>query len=171
MTNNNQQSNNKPAPTQEVLIAMVQGGLIEAAKILALETKVNYQHPVLILAGVSKGLQNTEAWLKRLITKDESTIKLKDKIRSLAPLDDNILIQGESGTGKELVARALAGDRTGKFIALNCAGMPEHLIESELFGHVAGAFTDARTAKTGLMREAQNGTLFLDEIGDLNPKV
>ncbi len=97
--------------------------------------------------------------------------ELRERIARAAPTDARILIRGESGTGKELVADALhrsSPRRDGPFIKLNCAAIPTHLVEAELFGHARGAFTDARTAKAGLFEEADGGTLFLDEIGDMD---
>jgi DNA-binding NtrC family response regulator len=96
--------------------------------------------------------------------------KVYDLISRVAESDTSVLITGESGTGKELVARALhqrSARREGAFVAINCAAMPEPLLESELFGHVKGAFTDARQGRTGLFVKASHGTLFLDEIGEM----
>lgn len=96
--------------------------------------------------------------------------ELYTKIRKVAPTDSNVLIQGESGTGKELVARALhnLSKRTkAPLISVNCAAIPETLIESELFGHEKGAFTGASAGRAGLVEAADGGTLFLDEIGEL----
>jgi two-component system, NtrC family, response regulator AtoC len=97
-------------------------------------------------------------------------LELKELMARVAESQASVLVTGESGTGKEVVARLLhqKGSRADHpFLALNCAAMPEHLIESELFGHVKGAFTDARTDKVGLFVQANRGTLFLDEIGDM----
>ncbi|PYD28663.1 sigma-54-dependent transcriptional regulator [Pseudomonas syringae] len=97
-------------------------------------------------------------------------LDLYSKIRKVAPTDSNVLIQGESGTGKELVARALHNlSRRAKapMISVNCAAIPESLIESELFGHEKGAFTGASACRAGLVEAADGGTLFLDEIGEL----
>lgn len=118
----------------------------------------------------------TVSWLEirldNFITKDPDMLELKKKVRILSPLSEPVLIQGETGTGKEIIAQALHGDRVKeKFVDINCAGMPEHLIESELFGHVKGAFTGADSTKIGLLKAANEGTIFLDEIGDLNYNV
>jgi two-component system, NtrC family, response regulator AtoC len=95
---------------------------------------------------------------------------LKDMISRVAETDATVLISGESGTGKELVALALhqrSRHAEGPFVAINCAAMPESLLESELFGHAKGAFTDAKIARRGLFLKAHGGTLFLDEIGEM----
>jgi transcriptional regulator with GAF, ATPase, and Fis domain len=93
-------------------------------------------------------------------------------IAKVAPTDSTVLLRGESGTGKELAARAIhqaSGRRDGPFVAINCAAIPEALLESELFGYEKGAFTGATTLKKGQVEVADKGTLFLDEIGDLAP--
>ena len=105
-----------------------------------------------------------------MLGEDPAILGLLTKIRKVAPTNSRVLITGESGTGKELVAATLhrLSKRNGKpFVKINCAALPAHLIEDELFGHVKGAFTDAVRDKSGLFEQAHGGTLFLDEIGDM----
>jgi len=107
-----------------------------------------------------------------LIGKSQGMQEIYSKIEQVADSRTTILITGESGTGKELVAKALhynSSRRERPFIALNCAALPETLIESELFGHEKGSFTDATARRVGQFELANTGTLFLDEIGDLSP--
>lgn len=106
-----------------------------------------------------------------IIGKSKKMQDVFEIIGRVAQTSANVLINGESGTGKEMVARALheTGPRAKKpFVAINCSAIPENLLESELFGHVKGAFTGAMHQKTGLIESANGGTLFLDEIGDMN---
>jgi DNA-binding NtrC family response regulator len=106
----------------------------------------------------------------QLIGKSPPMQKIYDLIERVSDITSNVLITGESGTGKELVAKAIHYTGMGKerpFIALNCAAIPEALLESELFGYKKGAFTDAKADKRGLMFEANRGTLFLDEITEM----
>jgi two-component system response regulator AtoC len=105
-----------------------------------------------------------------MVGKSKSMRDLFQLARKVASFNTTVLISGESGTGKELVARGLhsASPRAAMpFVAINCGGIPENLLESEFFGHVKGAFTGAETSKNGLFAEADGGTLFLDEIGEL----
>jgi DNA-binding NtrC family response regulator len=105
-----------------------------------------------------------------IIGTSESLQSVFRLIEKVSATNVNILVQGESGTGKELVARAIhlhSTRSTKPFIAINCGALPESLLESELFGHTKGAFTDAKTDKKGLFRSAEGGTLFLDEIGEI----
>ena len=107
-----------------------------------------------------------------IVATSEAMQRVLDMIARVAPTDATVLVQGESGTGKELVARAIHQNSKRKdapFIPINCGAMPENLLESELFGHVKGAFTGAIQNKKGLFEQADGGTLFLDEIGDMSP--
>ena len=109
-----------------------------------------------------------------LVGRDRRMRDLYDLIERVAPSDATVLIRGESGTGKELVARALpAGSlrAAGPFVAVNCSALAETLLESELFGHVRGAYTGAVSDRRGRFEEARGGTIFLDEIGDVSPAV
>ena len=97
--------------------------------------------------------------------------RVMEQARTIAPYTTTVLVTGETGTGKELIARAIhqaSGRRRAAFIALNCAAVPEQLLEDELFGHVRGAYTGAHVARTGRFEQADGGTLFLDEIGDMS---
>ena len=106
----------------------------------------------------------------QILGKSKPMREVFDLIRRVADSQTNILITGESGTGKELVAKAIHFNslrKTAPFVPVNCAAIPELLLESELFGHMRGAFTDAKSDKRGLFEEAQGGTIFLDEISEL----
>ncbi|MDT8442353.1 MAG: sigma-54 dependent transcriptional regulator [Desulfuromonadales bacterium] len=120
-------------------------------------------------------LRSTQAGkygIDNIVGKSRHMQQVLEMVRKVAKSDaSTVLIQGESGTGKELIARAIHYEsaRCDKpFMAINCAAMPEHLLESELMGHERGAFTDAKTQKKGIFEVADGGTIFLDEIGDMD---
>ena len=110
--------------------------------------------------------------LESMIGKSKKMQEIYSLIEKIAPTETTVLIQGESGTGKEMAARAihyLSLRREKPFVTINCGALPESLLESELFGHVKGAFTDAVTDKKGMFEVADKGTLFLDEVGEMSP--
>jgi DNA-binding NtrC family response regulator len=112
--------------------------------------------------------------LVQYVTQDEGTLQVLTMAERAAETDATVLITGESGTGKELVANLIQSKSRradGPFVKINCAAIPEELLESELFGHEPGAFTDARERKIGLFEKSRGGTLFLDEIGDMSHRV
>jgi len=118
------------------------------------------------LRKAAEGTQNFED----ILGTSPAILKMCELITRVADTETTVLVTGESGTGKELVARALhvkSGRSSGPFVAINCAAMPENLLESELFGHVKGAFTDAHAARPGLFVKASGGTILLDEIGEM----
>ena len=124
-------------------------------------------------AAKAKAKRSSAGHTEEIIGTSEQMQHVRRLIDKVAPCDARVLITGENGTGKELAARALhAGSRRADapMIAVNCAAIPEELIESELFGHEKGAFTSADQARAGRFEMANNGTLFLDEIGDMSLK-
>jgi DNA-binding NtrC family response regulator len=107
---------------------------------------------------------------ENIVGKNSKMLKIFDLIDTISQTDSTVLISGESGTGKELIARAIHNKSPraqNDFVSINCGALPENLLESELFGHSKGAFTDAYRDKTGLFEVADKGTLFLDEIGEM----
>jgi DNA-binding NtrC family response regulator len=116
-------------------------------------------------------LHESAGWRGELIGESEGMRRVKELVEKVAPTPARVLITGENGTGKELVARAIhskSSRRDGPFVEVNCAAIPEELIESELFGHEKGSFTGAAQRRTGKFERAHGGTLFLDEIGDMS---
>jgi DNA-binding NtrC family response regulator len=137
--------------------------------------------PELLIARVQQLLavrptpgDDDEASLPGLVGRSPAMLEVFRAIRQVAPTEATVLVTGETGTGKELVARAIhamSPRRARPFVAVNCAALAEGVLESELFGHVRGAFTGAVSDRVGLFRSADGGTLFLDEIGDVSPAV
>ena len=119
---------------------------------------------------VSGTLEVEEGWAAEIITRNQAMKEILQQAKMVAATDARVLITGESGTGKELLAQAIhnASDRRDKpFVAINCSAMAENLLESELFGHIKGAFTGATHNHDGLFKAAEGGILMLDEIGDM----
>jgi DNA-binding NtrC family response regulator len=129
------------------------------------------------LHGANRQLQRqleTRYGFENIVGESESLRALLDKVRKVADSEATVLVLGESGAGKELVARAIHynSPRAARpFVAINCGAIPEELLESELFGHVRGAFTGALRDRVGRFAAANGGTLFLDEIGDMSPRL
>lgn len=151
-------------PSKALLETLIANDLADEAirKIKEFKLKLRIENGKLVEVGDS-----TEAWLGRYITVNPQMISMKDDIRKLAPTMHEVLISGPTGTGKEILARSLHGEKSDKFQAVNCAGLPDNLIESIIFGHKRGAFTGANEDRVGLMKLAGEGTFFLDEVGEL----
>ena len=139
-----------------------------------LELIVNRAYRVFELEEENRRLstQNTKSPLEGVVANSDIMQQTCRTVEKVAPTDTSVLILGESGTGKELLARALHGlsaRKEHRFVAINCAAIPENLLESELFGYEKGAFTGAAKQTLGKIEVASGGTLFLDEIGDMSP--
>jgi two-component system NtrC family response regulator len=174
------------APQVKVIVVTGNGDQSNAVKAVGLGATDFCQKPVepqilkLIVARAFRmhALEEQNRQLQRqstsplagVIATDEAMLKVCRMVEKVAPTDVSVLILGESGTGKELLAHAihaLSARKAGAFVAINCAAIPEQLLESELFGHEKGAFTGAVKQTLGKVEMAENGTLFLDEIGDM----
>ena len=140
-------------------------------KMLALNVARAVQHHALrVEVRELRDASRERSGLDDLVGNSPAMKRMCDLIARVGNSDISVLIEGETGTGKELVARALHASgarKTGPFVAINCSAVPANLLESELFGHVRGAFTGANTARVGLLVKASGGTLLLDEIGDM----
>lgn len=168
-------------PTLPVILITAHGTIPEAVAATqagALDFLAKPVDKEALLARVDQALSQgglpTEAWetiwKNRIVTRSPLMRDRLAEARLVADTDTSVLITGESGTGKEVMARIMheASPRSRRsFVAINCGAMPEQLLESELFGHEKGAFTDAKSAQPGLFRSAEGGTIFLDEIGDM----
>ncbi len=142
--------------------------LVEIANVLSrVAEKATLENKAVALEGRLKAVQGTSD----LIGETPPMLRVKQLVERIAPTNSSVLILGDTGTGKELVARRihdLSHRVTMPFVAVNCGALPEHLVESELFGHKKGAFTGADSARKGLIEVADGGTLFLDELGELS---
>ena len=152
---------------------------VEMTVVALRDDKKNFQgvlasfHDITEVTQLRRQLKDTQSF-HGIIGADENMQMIYDLITDLSGSDCPVLVQGESGTGKELIAGAIHGEgnRSGRpFVTVNCGALPEGILESELFGHVRGAFTGAVRDKKGRFELADRGTLFLDEVGELSPKI
>jgi two-component system response regulator AtoC len=134
-----------------------------------LDRAVEHRHLTIRVAELEEDL-DARTQFSGIVGRSRLVQDVLRKLARVAATDTTVLVTGETGTGKELIARSLhrgSGRRTGPFVAINCAAIPPALAESELFGHMRGAFTDAKQDRPGRFEEADGGTLFLDEVGDV----
>lgn len=155
---------NELAPSEEKLRLMLKNGMQDVVEQLIETHKLQY---VVENSELKDSLTGTALHLKRFITIDPEMLAMKEDVHKIAKASHEVLIRGETGTGKETLARAMIGQRVGKTVSFNCAGLVETLAESELFGHVKGAFTGAVGDRQGLLASANDGVCFLDEVGEL----
>ena len=168
-------------PGLPVIIMSAQGTIPEAVSATQMGVFEFLTKPVdttLLLETIQAALEQSgatqaeifEDWREHVITRSPLMERILNQVRQVASSEVSVLITGDSGTGKELLARAIHEadtQRRGPLVAINCGALPEQLLESELFGHVKGAFTGAVNEHQGLFRAADGGTLFMDEIGDM----
>lgn len=160
--------NKEPGFTQEDLQWMEIFANQAALAILNSEYFVRMQNEILSL---NKELRSSDSNVRSFMGNSAETKKLLEVVQRIAPTDGTVLLLGESGVGKELIAEQLhqqSNRRNQPFIRVNCAALPEHLLESELFGHVKGSFTHAYKDRKGRFLSADKGTIFLDEIGEMS---
>ncbi len=150
-------------------------GAVQALKLGAVDyiTKPFLPDQMIALLEQTLGVRKRQSdSFREIVTQDPVMLDILDQVRSVAPGHASVLIRGETGTGKELIARAIHDhsprSTTGDFVAVNCAAVPETLLESEMFGHEKGAFTSASSRRVGKFERADGGTLFLDEIAELS---
>jgi transcriptional regulator with PAS, ATPase and Fis domain len=172
-------SKNEKQKTRIYLQVIINGQVRDITLMLSAvpSTIMNKRFAIFILVDVTRleafSPIETEDGFRGIVGRDEKMLRIFDTIRQVARTDAPVLIQGETGTGKELVALAIHKEsRRGRnhFVPVNCGAMPEGLLESELFGHVKGAFTGAMRDKKGRFELADGGTIFLDEVGEMSPK-
>ncbi len=162
------------ASPEDAIAAMKSGAYDYLTKPFKLKEIKNVIRNALAKAGERPEQATPAGMFQNIVGHSAKMLQVYNLVKQVAGTKTNVLISGESGTGKELVARAIhqLSPRTGQsFVTINCSAIPENLMESELFGHVKGAFTGAVANKKGLFEIAHGGTVFLDEIGDLSPLI